>query len=139
MNAFAKFGLIEFSNTNIDMYDCFHDMCEKIIAGDRDTIDVVEPIIRNVQMDIFREQEHIYISIKDNDAEYEEPFEIFAAYIEDLPEEYYTELIPDHYPRKFTKEAYEFFKYTDEGKKCMEEFDPNNGKVEEVTNMLTYK
>lgn len=132
MEAFANYAAKQLRTYKTPMYDLFADICDKVIDGDRDAIDVVEPFIIDAQMDIFREQNHLYISFHDENAAFREYGEIFDYYIDELTGDYNDYGMPYHFPKKFYDEVYEFFKYTDEGKKCMNEFNPNTDKIQEI-------
>ena len=132
MEAFANYAAKQLRTYKTPMYDLFADICDKVIDGDRDAIDVVEPFIIDAQMDIFREQNHLYISFHDENAAFREYGEIFDYYIDELTGDYDDYGMPYHFPKKFYDEVYEFFQYTDEGKKCMNEFNPNTDKIQEI-------
>ena len=137
MNAFANYAAKQLRTYETSMYDAFANVCDKVIAGNEDAIFAVAPLIRNAQMDILREQEHLYICFTDECDEYNEACEVFDAYInEEIFNDSCNYGIPYHFPKKFFDEVYMFFKYTDEGKKCMKEFNPNTNKIVEVTNTL---
>ena len=135
---FANYAAKQLRTYETPMYDLFADICDKVIAGDRDAISVVEPIVRNTQMDIFRKQEQLYISYWEDNDEYREVCEVMDAYIDDITGDDCEKQMgfEYHFPKKFFDEVFMYFSYNDEGKKCMKEFEPNNGKVEEITNML---
>ena len=133
MNAFANYAAKQLRTYGTPMYDLFAEICEKVIDGDRDAISVVEPFIIDSQMDIFRKQNHIYISLADENAAFREYGEIFDHYIDELTGGYDDyDIMPYHFPKKFYDEVYEYFYCTDEGEKLMKEFDPNTDKIVEV-------
>ncbi len=66
MEAFANYAAKQLRTYGTDMYDLFADICDKVIDGDRDAIDVVEPFIIDAQMNIFRQQGRRMNSVADD-------------------------------------------------------------------------
>ena len=136
---FAKYAANELKTYGSAMYDLFADICEKVINGDTDAKEVLETLVKYTQKDIYREQQQLHIDFSERTKEYRDACELMDTYIE-----YFycddDDIITFQYmlPKKFYDEIFMFFYYNDEGKKCMEEFNPSAGKIEEVSNMIQY-
>ena len=135
---FAKYAANELKTYGSAMYDLFADICEKVINGDTDAKEVLETLVKYTQKDIYREQQQLHIDFGERTKEYRDACDLMDAYIDDFIGSDGVITFPYLFPKKFYDEIFMFFYYNDEGKKCMEEFNPSAGKIEEVSNMIQY-